>query len=317
VLGVGSYLPAAQVPNDLIAGRAGVTAGWIESKTGILSRRRADPEEAASDLALVAATEALKDAGVDAASVTLIVVATSTPDSPQPATACLLQDRLGAGNAAAFDLNAVCSGFVYALEAARRMLPPGGFALVVGVDVYSRILDPADRRTAVLFGDGAGAVVIGEVGAGRGIGPIRLRSVGSHHDLIRVPGGGSRIPASAESVRLGEHFFTMNGRGVREFVQREVPAATMAFLADHNVDPAAVRHFIPHQANRRLIESLADELALPAARTHLTVDRYGNTGAASLPVTMADARAEFAAGDLVLLAAFGGGMTIGLALLTW
>ncbi len=197
------------------------------------------------------------------------------------------------------------------------MLAIGGLALVVGVDVYSRIVDSTDRRTAVLFGDGAGAVLLGQVPEGRGIGPIRLRSVGSQHRLIRVPGGGSRIPPSKDSLYGGEHYFTMNGRGVREFVHHEVPSATLRFLADHGVDPAIVRHFIPHQANRLLIDDLVGELALPAARTHLTVERYGNTGAASVPVTMADARADFSAGDLMLLAAFGGGMTIGLALLTW
>lgn len=317
VLGCGSYLPTAEIPNSAIAKVAGVTPEYIELKTAIGSRRRAAPTEAASDLAWAAATAALRNAEANASDLTLIVVATSTPDSPQPSTASLLQHRLGVHNAAAFDVNAVCSGFVYALEIARRMLAVGGTALVVGVDVYSRILDPTDRRTAVLFGDGAGAVILGPVAGGSGIGPVHLVSVGAAHKLIQVPAGGSRIPPSKESVGAGEHYFKMDGRGVREFVRREVPAATRRFLAAHDVDPASVRHFVPHQANGRLIDELTTAIALPAARVHRTVERYGNTGAASVPVTMAAARSYFAPGDLLLLAAFGGGMTIGLALLTW
>ncbi|WP_331618166.1 3-oxoacyl-ACP synthase III family protein [Streptomyces sp. CA-278952] len=317
ILGCGAYLPERVVGSDEAGAWAGVTGEWIETKTGIRARRYAHPDQAASDLAEQAAHEALRDAGLSADQLSLIVVATSTPDSPQPPTACLLQDGIGARHAAAFDLNAVCSGFVYAAEAASRMVPPGGFALVVGVDIYSRIIDPADRRTVSLFGDGAGAVVVGPVPEGRGVIATHLASYGDHHDLIKVPAGGSRIPASKESLQDGLHYFTMNGYGVRTFVRDRLPGAVHSLLANAEVDPAEVRHFVPHQANGRMIDELLPELDLSQAVVHRTLEQYGNTGAASLPVTLAAARQEIAPGDLVLLAGFGGGMSTGLMLLRW
>lgn len=317
ILGCGSYLPDQVVTNDVVAVESGVEAPWIERKTGIVTRRRAAPEQAASDLAELAAAEALRNAGLSSQDLSLIVVATSTPDSPQPPTACVLQEKLGACDAAAFDVNAVCSGFVFALETARRMVAVGSHALVVGVDIYSRILDLTDYRTAVLFGDGAGAVVIGPSPDGRGIIDTQLASFGAHTDLIKVPGGGSKIPLTNETITAGEHYFAMDGRGVRDFVTREVPPAVSNFLATAQVEPGAIAHFIPHQANGRMLQDLIPQLGLTAARTHYTVERYGNTGAASVPVTIADARTEIKNGDLVLLAAFGGGMAIGLTLLRW
>lgn len=317
VLGCGSYLPDEVILNDVVAAAVGVDPSWIEAKTGILSRRRAAPDQAASDLAHHAAVSALRDAGVRADQLSVIVVATSTPDFPQPPTACLLEHRLGAGNAAAFDLNAVCSGFVFGMETARRMIADGGYALVVGVDVYSRIVDPTDRRTAILFGDGAGAVVLGPVPDGRGVLTTRLASYGAHHDLIKVPAGGSRVPPSKDSLLAGEHYFTMNGREVRDFVTSAVPAAVREFLSGTGVDPAQVRHLVPHQANGRMLLDLAPELGLPHAQAHYTFHHFGNTGAASVPITLTAAKHEIDAGDLVLLAAFGGGMAIGLSLLRW
>ncbi|MFI6099309.1 3-oxoacyl-ACP synthase III family protein [Lentzea sp. NPDC051213] len=316
IIGCGSYLPPRVVSNEEVAAAAGVPPGWIEERTGILSRRFADEDQAASDLAAHACAEALEDAGITAADVSVIVLATSTPDSPQPPTACVLQHRIGAHGAAAFDVNAVCSGFVFALDVARRMVADGGFALVVGVDVYSRIIDPADRRTAVLFGDGAGAVVLGPSATGA-IHGVRLASFGSHRELIGVPAGGSRIPPSKESLLAGEHYFQMNGRAVREFVKQEVPGAVHDFIGHLPVRADAVRHFIPHQANRIMLGELATEIGLPNARMHETVREFGNTGAASIPVTLAAARGEIARGDDVLLTAFGGGMALGLALVRW
>jgi 3-oxoacyl-[acyl-carrier-protein] synthase-3 len=317
ILGCGAYLPERVVDNVEAAASAGVTPQWIETRTGILARRYAHPDQAASDLAERAARAALRDAGLGADQLSLVVVATSTPDFPQPPTACLLQDRIGAHRAAAFDLNAVCSGFVYALEAARRMVPPGGHALVVGVDIYSRIIDPADRRTVSLFGDGAGAVVVGPVTEGRGVVATRLASHGEYHDLIKVPAGGSRMPASKETLQDGLHYFTMDGYGVKTFVRDHLPGAVHRFLSDTGVAPTAIRHFVPHQANGRMIDALLPELNLPNATVHRTLRHYGNTGAASVPVTLAAARDHLAPGDLVLLAGFGGGMTTGLTLLRW
>lgn len=321
ILGTGSYLPAHEVTNDEVGAPAGVDDDWIRLKTGIRSRRRAAHTEATSDLAAAAGRRALERAGLAADQLDLVVVATSTPDHPQPPTATLVQAALGARAAAAFDLNAVCSGFVFALTTAERFLGAraGGRALVIGADVYSRILDPTDRRTSVLFGDGAGAVVIGDVPDGHGVLADRLVSNGDYAGLIGVPGGGSRSPLTAETLAAGGQYFTMQGRAVREFVAAHVPAMARQFLHDAGVLPEQIDHVVPHQANGRMIDDLGTDLGLSRAVVHRSVDRYGNTGAASVPVTLdlAARRDEIRAGDLVLLIAFGGGMAVGLSLVRW
>ncbi|MGW3991153.1 3-oxoacyl-ACP synthase III family protein [Streptomyces sp. NPDC004830] len=333
VWGTGAYLPERVVNNAELGRRAGVSAEWIARKTGIVERRYAADHEAASDLAAHAGARALADAGVRADELAWIIVATSTPGHPQPATAALVQHRLAAFGAAAFDVNAVCAGFVAALHTAARLLAvddgeSGGTgggrrrcALVIGAEVYSRIIDPADRRTAPLFGDGAGAVVIGPVGEGRGLVGTAMRTDGHLHGLIGVQAGGSRQPASEKSVARGEHYFRMQGRLVREFVERELPAAVTAALERFSVRPGEVDHFVPHQANGEMLQSVTALLGLTAARVHLPVDRHGNTGAASIPLALHyAARADgkgLEDGQLVLLAGFGGGMTLGTTLLRW
>ncbi len=321
VLGTGSYLPAHVVSNDEVGEPAGVDDAWIQAKTGIRNRRRAKADEATSDLAVIAGRAALESAGIRAADLSLIVVATSTPDSPQPPTACVVADELGARpGTAAFDVNAVCSGFVFALTAAERILrgSDSRYALVIGADVYSRILNPADRRTSVLFGDGAGAVVLGPSRGGEVI-ASRLASFGAERELIEVPAGGSRLPASAETLERGLHYFTMQGRGVRDFVTEHVPGAVREFLSDMGTSTGKLARFIPHQANGRMLEQLSTELGIPAGRTSTTFEEYGNTGSASIPVTLDQAArgGELGPGDLVLLAGFGGGMAMGLTLLRW
>ncbi|TDD92492.1 3-oxoacyl-ACP synthase III family protein [Actinomadura rubrisoli] len=322
ILSTGSYLPARVVGNDEIAGSAGVSAEWIVRKTGIAERRRAATHEASSDLAATAALRALDQAGLSPAQVDYVVVATSTPDHPQPATASIVQHLIGAESAGAFDMNAVCSGFVYALMVTERLLRGdggGGYGVVVGVDIYSRILDYSDRRTAALFGDGAGAVVLGPVSNGAGLADALLMSRGDLHSLIQVPAGGSRLPASESTLEQGRHFFTMDGRGVRDFVREQLPGAVRELLRRGRVRADEVRHFIPHQANGAMLADLVPTLGLTAAHTHLTVDRYGNTGAASIPITLDAAyrRGSIGPGDLVLLAGFGGGMSVGASLVRW
>lgn len=319
VLGTGSYVPSRVINNKDMSSLVGVSEEAILRKTGIRERRWAKPEEATSDLAVAAGRAALEQAGIRASDLGLIIVATSTPDSPQPATACVVADELGAGNGtAAFDVNSVCSGFTFALSVAERMLAdaPADHALVIGADVYSRILSPTDRRTTVLFGDGAGAVVLGPGGRHRML-STRLASFGTARELIGVPGGGSRMPATEETLREGKHYFSMNGRGVTEFVETQVVPGIEAFLADNGVRHDEIAHFVPHQANGRLLESMTGHLGIPSDRLATTVTRYGNTGAASVPITLDHlARSgAVAAGDLVLLAAFGGGMSMGLTLL--
>ncbi|WP_239000795.1 3-oxoacyl-ACP synthase III family protein [Jiangella asiatica] len=321
VLGTGAYLPAREVSNAEVAQRAGVTAEWIERKTRIRARRYAADDEATSDLAARAARSALADAGVGADQVDYVVVATSTPDSPQPPTAALAQAALGATRAACFDVNAVCSGFVYAMAVARGLLAvhPDRRALVVAADVYSRILNAADRTTAVLFGDGAGAVVLGPVSAGYGILGFGLHTRGDAHDLITVAAGGSRLPASHDTVDAGQHYFAMKGRAVKEFVLEHVPPALDRVMDQVGVRRPLIDHFVPHQPNGNLLDDLVAKAGLDGATTHRTLEEYGNLGGASIPVTL-HAAAEAGAlrdGDLVLLAGFGGGMSIGTCLLRW
>jgi 3-oxoacyl-[acyl-carrier-protein] synthase-3 len=322
IVGTGSYLPATVVGNAEIAGPAGVTSEWIERKTGIRNRRRAAAHEATSDLAATAGRRALAQAGLTADQLSHIVVATSTPDHPQPATASIVQHRLGAYNAAGFDVNSVCSGFVYGLTVAERLLqaePRDRYALVIGADIYSRILDYTDRATAILFGDGAGAVVVGQVPAGHGTLATSLVTRGDQHELIRVPAGGSRLPASEQTLAEGGHFFKMNGRGVRDFVEQNLPTAVRDLVAKAGVSLTEVQHFVPHQANGVMLSRVWPHLGLESAACHLDVADYANTGAASIPIMLDSVHRQglLAVGDLVLLSGFGGGMSVGSTLLNW
>ncbi|MEU4655158.1 ketoacyl-ACP synthase III [Streptomyces sp. NPDC023723] len=324
ILGTGSFLPERTVGNEEMAAATGVTPEWIERKTGILERRYARGDQATSDLAAEAGRRALENAGVHPAELSLIIVATSTPDRPQPPTAAVVQHLLGADRAAAFDVNAVCAGFVVALRAGVCMASlgdggTGGRTLVIGGDVYSRVVDPADRRTAPLFGDGAGAVVLGPVTGAGGFLGTRVATDSTLLDLIRVDAGGSRQPATPGPLARGDHYFRMRGREVRDYVTRELPRAVHGLLAELSVPPEDIRHFVPHQANGAMLKDLWTHLGLPRAHLHLPVTRHGNTGAASIPLALDHAHrsGRLAAGDLVLLAGFGGGMTMGTSLISW
>ncbi|MFI1200441.1 3-oxoacyl-ACP synthase III family protein [Streptomyces sp. NPDC020883] len=318
ILGTGSCLPGNVVTNDEVGAAAGVTDEWITRKTAIRERRWAKSDEVTSDLAAMAARMALDDAGVRAEDIALVLVATSTPDAPQPPTATAVAAELGVpAGTPAFDINAVCSGFVFALTTAERMIRgTGAHAVVIGADIYSRTLDPADRRTVVLFGDGAGAVVLGPT-MGGGVLATQLATFPEERELIRVPAGGSLIPASPASIEQGLHYFTMDGPAVRRFVESRVGPLIRSFLDTHLPDRPRPPHFVPHQANGRMIETLAVDLGFLPEHTHTTVRCFGNTGAASVPITLDRAAARFAPGDLVLLAGFGGGMAAGLALIEW
>ncbi|MEV6597698.1 ketoacyl-ACP synthase III [Actinoplanes sp. NPDC051346] len=322
ILGTGSYVPEHEVTNEALVERVpDTTAEWISRKTLIEARRFAAPDQATSDLAIRAAAAALESAGIPADRIDYLIVSTSTGDSPQPPTASLVQHALGAHRAASFDINVVCAGFVFGLALAESLVAvrPDAVVLVVAADVYSRILDFDDRRTAILFGDGAGAAVVGAVPAPYGIVDRELVSRGDAHGLIHVKAGGSRLPASAETVAAGDHFFRMNGRGVRDFVMDGVPPVLHDLLKRAGVTAAEVDHFVPHQANGMMISELVEAAGLSHARTHLVLERYGNTGSASVAVAL-DAAARSGAlgdGDLVLLAGFGGGMSVGAALLRW
>ncbi|HEY0454408.1 ketoacyl-ACP synthase III [Actinophytocola sp.] len=322
IIGTGSYVPEWTVTNGELAQRVpGTTADRIVGKTAIRSRRFASAGEATSDLAARAAANALEHAGLSVDRVDYLIVSTSTGDYPQPPTACLVQDLLGAYGAACFDVNAVCAGFVHAVVLARTLVAnrPGAHALVVGADLYSRILDFDDRSTAVLFGDGAGAAVVGAVPESRGVVEFDLASRGDAHDLIRVEAGGSRHPASAKTLASGGHFFRMKGRDVTEIVLHEVPPFVDKLLARAGTTVVDVDHVVPHQANGVLLDQLVERCGLTGARTHRTVEKYGNVGSASIPVTLDEANraGRLADGDLVLLLGFGGGISMGACLLRW
>ncbi len=318
VLGCGSYLPARILSNDELAKSVETTDEWIVQRTGIRERHIAAPGELTSDLALNAARAALINARAEASSIDLIVLATSTPDQTFPATAVSVQAGLGITHGAAFDLQAVCSGFVYALSVADAMLKSGGFkrALVIGAETFSRILDWNDRTTCVLFGDGAGALVLeaqeqpGSV-ADRGILTAHLRSDGRFKSKLYVDGG----PSSTQTVG----HLRMEGRDVfKHAIAMITDVIDDAFKAT-GTSAADIDWFVPHQANKRIIDGSAHKLGITPEKVVITVDRHGNTSAASIPLALADAVADrrIKRGNLILLEAMGGGFTWGSALLRW
>lgn len=322
IIGTGGYVPDRIVTNEEICTLVpDTTPDWILNRAGIATRRYAAPEQATSDLVAIAATRALEAAGLAAADLDYIVVATSTGDSPLPPVSCLVQDQIGARNAACFDVNVVCPGFVFGLEIARSLVSanPGTRVLVAGADLYSRFLDYRDRRTCVLFGDGAGAAIVADVPGEAGILATHLSSYGDAHDLIEIVGGGSRFPPSASTIAEGKHYVTMRGRDVRDFVLDNMPALLDKVLSRAGVAREDVDCFIPHQANGVLIDELAARCGLEDAHKHRNVQSFGNLGAASVPVVLDGAvrNGLIGPGDLVLLAAFGAGMAAGVCLMRW
>lgn len=294
---------------------------WIVSRTGIRERHIAAPHEATSDLAYEAALKALDSAGMKAEDLELIIVATVTPDSTVPSTACILQDKLGAKGAAAFDLSAACSGFVYSLATATGFIQNGMYnnALVIGADTLSRITDYTDRNTCVLFGDGAGAVIIGEVPEGRGFQSFDLGAEGSGGSLLNIEAGGSRLPASHQTIEDKKHFLYMNGREVFKFAVRVMGTATERVLTKAGLGKENIDLFVPHQANVRIIQSAMQRLDLPPEKCVINVDKYANTSAASIPLALVEAAEEgrIKEGDTLLMVGFGGGLTWGASVLIW
>jgi 3-oxoacyl-[acyl-carrier-protein] synthase-3 len=318
VLGCGSYLPSRILTNAELAGKVDTSDEWIVQRTGIRERRIAAPGECTSDLAIAAARAALADGSIDPQSIDLIILATSTPDNTFPASAVSVQAGLGITRGAAFDLQAVCSGFVYALTVADGMLKSGVFrrALVIGAETFSRLLDWNDRTTCVLFGDGAGAVVLEAVAvngssAERGILTTHLRSDGRHKDKLYVDGG----PSSTGTVG----HLRMEGREVFKYAVAMITDVVVDAFAATGYTAADVDWFVPHQANRRIIEGSAQKLGIAPEKVVITVDRHGNTSAASIPLALSEAVSDgrIKPGDLVLLEAMGGGFTWGAILLRW
>ena len=320
ITGIGAYAPERVVTNDDLSGLMDTSDEWIVERTGIRERRVAADDQALSDLALPAARAALEQAGMPGADVDLIIVATVTADMAFPSAAAILADELGAGEAGAYDLSAGCTGFMYAVAQGYGMLAAGlaRHALVVGGDVLSRILDWSDRRTAVLFGDGAGAVVLDRVSEGGFLG-FELGADGSGGPQLYLPAGGSRAPASAETVAGRKHFVQMNGREVFKFATRVLVSSAEKVLAECGKTVDDVDVYIPHQANIRIIDHAADKLGIPKEKIVVNVERYGNTSSGSIPLALADAQAEgrLQDGALVLMTGMGAGLTWGSGLIEW
>lgn len=320
ITGVGGYVPPAVTTNDDLAQGLDTSDEWIRTRTGIRERRFAEPGTATIELATEAGISALKSAGE--AEVDMVVLATTTPDRPCPASAPEIASRLGLCGAAAFDVSAVCSGFVYALAASAGMISAGiaDRVLCIGAEAISRYLNPKDRNTAVIFGDGAGALVLRagkpeELGA---VGPFDLGSDGEHCDLIAVAAGGSRRPMAAEPT-AEDSYLVMEGREVYRHAIPRMVASSRVVLERAGWVVADVDRFVGHQANARILDAVAERLGIPPDRRVSNIDRVGNTAGASIPLALADAAADgtLQPGHQVLLTAFGGGLTWGSAILTW
>ncbi len=321
ILGVGHFVPPQVVTNQDLLRFVDTTDEWIMSRTGIRARRRALPEQAASDLASEAAQEALRNAGVMASDLDLVIVATMTPDSPMPATACRVQHHIGAHRAGAFDLNVACSGFVYALAVGAQFIANGTYrrVLVVGADVMTKLMNWQDRTTCVLFGDGAGAVVLGAVERGFGILGIHLGSNGGGADSLFVRAGGSRLPAWSADVRPEDYYLQMQGQEVFRFAVQVMGEAALQALEAARLQPDQVDLLIPHQANQRIIEAARKRLNLPLDRVFSNVEHYGNTSCGSVPLALSEAHQQGRIQDnhIVVLVGFGGGLSWGSVVVRW
>ncbi len=321
IIGLGSYVPQRIMTNKDLEQTMDTSDEWIVERTGIYERRVAAEHEATSDLATKAAQKALEDANVAAAEIDLIIVATGTSDMAFPATACLVQDNLKAVNAAAFDISAACSGFIYALVTGSQFIKTGIYrkVLVIGAETLSRITNWNDRNTGMLFGDGAGAAVLGETREDYGILGVDLGADGSGGELLKVPAGGSLHPATAETVLQKQHFIHMNGNEVFKFAVKIMGETTLKALRNANLTANDITYLVPHQANIRIIRSAAKRLGLPMEKVVVNVDKYGNTSAASVPIALDEAvkSGKIQSGDIIALVGFGAGLTWASSVIKW
>jgi 3-oxoacyl-[acyl-carrier-protein] synthase-3 len=321
ILGIGSYLPEKILTNQEIEKIVDTTNEWIVTRTGIGARHIADENMAASDLATEAAKKALKDANTLPEEIDLIIVATVTPDMHFPSTACIVQMNIGAKNAAAFDLGAGCSGFIYGLTVAKQFIETGMYKkiLVIGAEALSKVLDWTDRNTCVLFGDGAGAAVVGPTDEGMGILSTYMGADGEGGKFLTIPGGGSRIPATLESVKNKLHTIKMDGSEVFKFAVRIMNRASQEAIDRSGYSLEDINYLVPHQANIRIIEAAAKKLKLPMDKVHVNLNRFGNMSAASIPVALDEAvrQGKIKKGDLVVMVGFGAGLTWGSSVIKW
>ncbi|HKW02144.1 MAG TPA: beta-ketoacyl-ACP synthase III [Vicinamibacterales bacterium] len=322
IAGLSTYVPPKVLTNAQLERMVETSDEWILQRTGIRERHIVEPGQGTSDIAEPAALAAIKEAGVTPADIGFIVVGTTTPDTIFPSTACTLQAKIGAVNAWGYDLGAACSGFTYAFTAGYQLVATGAVdhALIVGADVMSSIIDYTDRATCILFGDGAGAVVLSPAAAGEpSIIDFAHVTDGTGGPALCMPAGGSRLPASHETVDARLHYVKQDGQAVFKFAVKMTEEISRRLLARHNLSPHDVDLFVSHQANRRIIEAATHRLGVDPNKVIINLDKYGNTTAATIPLALADARADkrVKKGDLVLLASVGAGFTVGSILLRW
>ncbi len=322
ISGVGSYAPPNILTNNDLSAMVETSDEWIRTRTGIRERRIAGPDESTSDMAAKAAAEALTNAKLTAADIDLIIVGTVTPDMPFPNTACFVQQKLGLGKVPAFDVEAACSGFIYTLEIARCLMLGNGYrnALVIGAEKLSSITNWQDRTTCVLFGDGAGAAVLSLVDQPEvGILHSLLGADGTETGILCVPGGGSASPSTVETIERSLHTIHMQGNQVFKIAVRVMCQSAIEILEKAGYTADDISLVIPHQANTRIIEALAQRLGVGMDKFKINLDRYGNTSAASIPIALDEAHrnGRIQSGDLILLVAFGGGLTWAATLLKW
>lgn len=321
ITGVGAYMPTRVLTNSDLENMVDTTDEWITTRTGIKERRIAAADEFTSDMASKAAQRAMKAAGVTGDQIDLIIVATITPDMVFPSTACLVQQKIGARRAAAFDLEAACSGFIYGLEIAQQFIMSQTYdtVLVIGAEKLSSIVDWKDRNTCVLFGDGAGAAILQNRANSRGLLTVVMGADGDKANLLYMPGGGSRCPASMESVSGRLHFLRMEGKETFKCAVQAMVKAAKETLRRCEVNISQVKCIIPHQANRRIIDAVGERLGATPGQLFVNLDRYGNTSAASVAIALDEAvnSGRIQRGELILLVVFGGGLTWGAALIEW
>src|SRR5258706_5865803 len=321
ISGVGSYVPERIITNADLAKMVDTTDEWITTRTGIKERRMAASDEYTSDLAAHAALRAMRNAGVTAEQIDLIIVATITPDMPFPSTACLVQRKIGARRAAAFDIEAACSGFIYGLEIAQQFIMSRTYdtVLVIGAEKLSSIVDWQDRNTCVLFGDGAGAAVLQNRPHAHGLLTAVMGADGSKSDLLYMPGGGSRCPATAESVTSRVHYLRMEGKETFKNAVQAMVTAANEVLRRCEIDITRIKCIVPHQANQRIIDAMGERLGAKPEQLFVNVHKYGNTSAASVAIALDEAveSGRVQRGDLILLVGFGAGLTWGAAVIEW
>ena len=321
ILGTGHAYPEGVLTNADLEKMVETSDEWIIARTGIKQRRKAAPGEYTSQFATRASQEAVERAGIDPNEIDLILCATVTPDQILPSTACLIQAQLGAGKAAAMDIVAACSGFLYGLSIAEPMIRTGQikYALVIGAELLTRYVDYSDRSTCILFGDGAGAAIVGPVEGDRGILAARIKSDGRYEEQLYAPGGGTRGGFTAETIARGDHFFKMKGNEVFKVAVRSMSDISRQVLCEAGLTTDDVKLFIPHQANQRITDAVANQLKVDPGLVYSNISRQGNTSSASIPICLDECveAGRVKKGDIVLMASFGGGFTWGSVVMRW